>query len=101
MTELDNFSRWYEEEHIPLLQKVQGYLSCYRGSLMWSSKKAEENASQPLKYAAFHRYASPNGLNGSPEYTKATSGPWRQQIVDAVGDRKDRHVWAFQQTHLA
>jgi hypothetical protein len=94
MMHLDDTNRWYEEEHIPLLLKVPGYLSAYRGSLVWSSPGSED----VLKYMTIHRYGPQNGLGTSEEYKQATSTAWRTVIMGYIGDKKSRSTWTFVKT---
>lgn len=98
MTILDEFNRWYEEEHIPMLSKVPGWQSTYRGKLLLLSSKAEQDTP---KYAAFHRYAKENGSDTSEEWKAATSTEWGGKIREAIAKdgRKSRSAWEYQNTH--
>jgi hypothetical protein len=98
MTILDEFNRWYEEEHVPMLSKVPGWISTYRGKLVLLSSKAEQGT---CKHAAFHRYSPENGSDTSQEWKAATSTEWGNKIREAIAKdgRKTRSTWEYQDTH--
>lgn len=97
ISHLDEFNRWYEEEHIPLLSKIPGYLSAQRGSLMITSD--EEN--QPPKFAAMYRYANENGQGKSEEWKASVSTEWAVKMMGICEKegRKERSVWEYVETH--
>ncbi|KAI3396506.1 hypothetical protein diail_12126 [Diaporthe ilicicola] len=79
--------KWYEEEHIPMLSKVPGWLRTRR---FRTSISLDKNA--PLKYLILHEYAKENGLGG-PEYKAATSTQWREEIFAKVIGNKHRRTY--------
>lgn len=81
--------KWYEEEHIPMLSKVPGWLRTRR---FRTSTSLDKNA--PLKYLILHEYARENGLGG-PEYKAATSTKWREEIFAKVIANKHRRTYSL------
>jgi len=82
------FHKWYDEEHVPLLSKVPGWLRSRRYILADSGVSgalpgASAAYKPPLKFLAVHDYSSPDGLNG-PEWKTATSTPWRNKVFENV-----------------
>lgn len=81
------FHRWYDEEHVPLLRKVPGWLRTRRFILTDSGVTGmlpgSSEYKQPLRFLALHDYSSPDGLDG-PEWKAATSTPWRDKIFANV-----------------
>ncbi|KAL1853562.1 hypothetical protein Daus18300_011766 [Diaporthe australafricana] len=81
--------KWYEEEHIPMLSKVPGWLRTRR---FRTATSLDKNA--PLKYLTLHEYAKENGLGG-PEYKAATSTKWREEIFANVIGNKHRRTYSL------
>lgn len=81
------FHRWYDEEHVPLLRKVPGWLRTRRFILEDSGAagalKGTEGFKPPPKFLAMHEYADDQGLSG-PEWKAAVSTPWRDKIFENV-----------------
>ncbi|KAH8119871.1 hypothetical protein DFH11DRAFT_13246 [Phellopilus nigrolimitatus] len=80
-----DFHKWYDEEHIPLLSKVPGWLRSRRFILADSGAsgalKETDGFKAPPKFLALHEYTSAENL-ASPEWKTATSTPWRNKVVD-------------------
>lgn len=66
-----DFNSWYDEEHIPLLMRVPGWLRIRRYSLLEGNGPG---------YLALHDLASESSLE-TPEYQAATTTPWRDRVV--------------------
>lgn len=81
--------KWYEEEHIPMLSKVPGWL---RTRIFRTSISLDKDA--PLKYLILHEYTKENGLGG-PEYQAATSTKWREGIFEKVIANKHRRAYSL------
>ncbi|MCJ1301055.1 hypothetical protein MMC08_003854 [Hypocenomyce scalaris] len=76
--------KWYNEEHVPMLSKVPGWLRTRR--FVTSSL---EGAAE-IEYLALHEYGPKNGLGGA-EFQAATSTPWNHEIMtNAVRERRRR-----------
>ncbi|USP75205.1 uncharacterized protein yc1106_02479 [Curvularia clavata] len=84
----EELKKWYEEEHVPLLQKVPGWRRTRR--FVTSYLDLESGHKTEKEYLALHEYAPQNGLGG-PEFKAATTTQWCDKIYkDVVKDRKRR-----------
>ncbi|UPX10567.1 uncharacterized protein EKO05_0001219 [Ascochyta rabiei] len=84
----EELKKWYEEEHVPLLQKVPGWRRTRRFETSYLDLQA--NKSLQKEFLALHEYAPQNGLGG-PEFQRATTTEWCGKIYkDIVKDRKRR-----------
>ncbi|PSS29598.1 hypothetical protein PHLCEN_2v2746 [Hermanssonia centrifuga] len=92
----DDYNKWYDEEHIPLLSKVPGWIRSRRFILKDSGKLGvvgKTDQSPAPKYLAVHEWASLDGKD-SEEYKHAVSTPWRERVVkDVVA--YERRVFKF------
>lgn len=79
--------KWYDEEHVPMLSKVPGWLRTRRYRTATALDKEA-----PLKYLILHEYARENGLGG-PEYKAATSTKWRDDVFARVIASKHRRTY--------
>ncbi|KAF2768919.1 alpha/beta-hydrolase [Teratosphaeria nubilosa] len=76
---LDEFNKWYEEEHVVMLSKTPGWLRTRRFQLVAPGLKGMPPAGQ-VECLAVHDYEEKNGLGG-PEHTAAQKTPWRQKVA--------------------
>ena len=84
----EELKKWYEEEHVPLLQKVPGWRRTRR--FVTSYLDIQANSSLQKEFLALHEYAPENGLGG-PEFQAATTTEWCDKIYkNVVQDRKRR-----------
>ncbi|EOA84872.1 hypothetical protein ACJQWK_06908 [Exserohilum turcicum] len=84
----EELRKWYEEEHVPLLQKVPGWRRTRR--FVTSYLDVESGHRTEREFLALHEYAPQNGLGG-PEFKAATTTAWCDKIYkDVVRDRKRR-----------
>ena len=84
----EELKKWYEEEHVPLLQKVPGWRRTRR--FVTSYLDIQANSSLQKEFLALHEYAPQNGLGGE-EFVAATTTKWCDKIyADVVKDRKRR-----------
>jgi pimeloyl-ACP methyl ester carboxylesterase len=84
----EELKKWYEEEHVPLLQKVPGWRRTRRFSTSYLD--LQSNSALQKEFLALHEYAPENGLGG-PEFQAAISTEWCDKIYkDVVKDRKRR-----------
>jgi hypothetical protein len=72
----DDFNKWYDEEHIPLLAAVPGVLCARRFRATQS----------PLKYVALYHVAAPEVVS-CEAWKKAVDTPWTQRIRPHMRDR--------------
>lgn len=78
--------KWYNEEHVPMLSKVPGWLRTRR--FVTSSVEGKEE----IEYLALHEYTPRNGLGGE-EFRAATSTPWNNKIMTEVVQEKRRRTY--------
>lgn len=84
----EELKKWYEEEHVPLLQKVPGWRRTRR--FVTSYLDLESGHKTEKEFLALHEYAPENGLGG-PEFVAATTTEWCDKIYkDVVKERKRR-----------
>lgn len=79
----EDFNRWYEEEHIPLLSKVPGWLRGRRFVLKESQRfegDVQVTGKPAPKYLHVIEWEHLEGRE-SEEYKHATSTPWRERVV--------------------
>ncbi|CAM1509654.1 Fc.00g033930.m01.CDS01 [Cosmosporella sp. VM-42] len=80
----EDVHRWYTDEHVPLLEKIPGWIRSRRFKLSRSFHPDEDP-----HWFAIHEYTATNG-NGGPEFSYATSTAWRQRIMaDTTQDRRN------------
>lgn len=92
----DDFNKWYDEEHIPMLAKAPGWVRSRRFVLKDAGQRGVEGQKEqktPPKYLAVHEWASLDAFE-SPEYKAAVSTPWTEKILGNVVAR-ERRVMAF------
>lgn len=88
----EEYKRWSEEEHAPLLSKVPGWRRSRRfkySSVVKPLGPADEI--KHIEYMALHEYDPENGLGTSPEFKAATTTPWTTKVnTEIVGEKKRR-----------
>ncbi|PCH34005.1 hypothetical protein WOLCODRAFT_135445 [Wolfiporia cocos MD-104 SS10] len=90
----EEFNKWYDEEHIPMLAKAPGWVRSRR-FILKDAGHLGGNAEQgpPPKYLAVHEWASMDVFE-SKEYKEALSTPWMERIFQGVV-RRERRVMTF------
>lgn len=84
----EELKKWYEEEHVPMLQKVPGWRRTRRFETSYLD--LESGHRKDKEFLALHEYAPENGLGG-PEFQAAISTEWCNKIYrDVVKERKRR-----------
>ncbi|KAK1625737.1 Alpha/Beta hydrolase protein [Colletotrichum phormii] len=84
------FKKWYDEEHIPMLSKVPGWL---RTRLLKISSIGDGVGSKTT-FFVLHDYARTNGLGG-PEHKASTATPWAAEMVKKVAGMNRRTYSLF------
>ena len=82
----DDFNKWYDEEHIPMLVKAPGWVRSRRFVLKDAGQRGVEGQKEqktPPKYLAVHEWASPAAFE-TAEFREATSTPWRARMVEGA-----------------
>lgn len=78
----EEYNKWYDEEHIPLIATIPGWIRSRRFVLKdWSRAGVEGQTNQipPPKYLAVHEYARTDALL-SPDTRVRLYTPWMQKM---------------------
>lgn len=86
----EELEKWYNEEHVPLLQKVPGWRRTRR--FVTSYLDLESGHRKEKEFLALHEYAPQNGLGG-PEFVAATTTKWCDKIYANVVRERKRRVY--------
>ncbi|KAE8862491.1 hypothetical protein PTNB29_05053 [Pyrenophora teres f. teres] len=86
----EELKKWYEDEHVPLLQKVPGWRRTRR--FVTSYLDLESGHKTEKEFLALHEYAPQNGLGG-PEFVAATTTEWCDKIYKNVVKERKRRVY--------
>ncbi|KAF5392217.1 hypothetical protein D9757_001420 [Collybiopsis confluens] len=92
-------NKWYEEEHVPLLSKINGWVRSRRYTLHNDFTRASESGDLGIpvyKYLAVHDF-SVGQYWETPEWKAAVSTPWREKVVKNVTGRELRHFELFRE----
>ncbi|TRM66848.1 hypothetical protein BD626DRAFT_484023 [Schizophyllum amplum] len=81
----EEFNKWYNEEHLALLEKVPGWLRGRRYTLVGAKARGAAPEAQ-LKYLAVHEL-SHDGFMESAELKEAMSTPWREDVMKDVTNK--------------
>lgn len=84
----EELKKWYDQEHVPLLQKVPGW----RRTRRFVTSYLDLKDGKPKEFLALHEYAPENGLGG-PEFVAATSTEWNDRIYKDVVEEKRRRTY--------
>jgi hypothetical protein len=94
----EEYNRWYEEEHIPLLAKVPGWLRSTRWMLKDAHGKdmAEVDKSKVPRFLAIHEWESKESLV-TKEMKVATTTEWRARVMGSIDpvaeERRQFGLW--------
>ncbi|KAK3950848.1 Alpha/Beta hydrolase protein [Pseudoneurospora amorphoporcata] len=83
--------QWYEEEHIPMLSKIPGWL---RSRVLRTPSAIEGSNAGETKIITLHEYAPQNGLGG-PEHKASMDTPWRTEVFDKYITAKGRRTYSL------
>ncbi|KIY70237.1 hypothetical protein CYLTODRAFT_392388 [Cylindrobasidium torrendii FP15055 ss-10] len=85
------FNKWYEEEHMPMLARVPGWLRGRRFTFEKESPVGRGDAAgQPiLKYLAIHELEN-NSFAETEEFKAAVSTPWRARVAEGITGKSMR-----------
>ncbi|KAJ4299663.1 hypothetical protein N0V90_004909 [Kalmusia sp. IMI 367209] len=84
----EELTKWYREEHVPLLSAVPGW----RRTRRFVTSYLDLQDGKKKEYMALHEYAPQNGLGGE-EFKKATSTEWTKKIYESIIESKRRRVY--------
>ncbi|KAI9708038.1 MAG: hypothetical protein M1820_004242 [Bogoriella megaspora] len=74
---VEDFERWYREEHLPMLSKVPGYRRSHRYII---GPRTVLTTGEPPNYLAIHSFDHFNALDG-PEALAGNTTPWTVKHV--------------------
>lgn len=94
-SDLDDFNKWYEEEHIDMLSKVPGWLRTRRFQMVVGGLKGMPPQGE-VECLAVHDYEIKNGLGG-PEHNAARETPWRNRVFKKIISN-ERREWTHHLT---
>ncbi|VDB86642.1 unnamed protein product [Peniophora sp. CBMAI 1063] len=87
----DEYNKWYDEEHIPLLSRIPGWLRSRRYVLVdegvfGTDTGPHKRSGRPAKYLAIHEYDTSNasGRTETPEHKAAMGTEWMAKIEETV-----------------
>ena len=92
----DTFARWYDEEHIPMLSALPGWVRSRRFVLKdWRrlGKEGQTNQEPPPKFLQIHEFESLDAVK-DPEQQKLWETPLKADM-DKVVTRKDLRVFTY------
>lgn len=89
-SDLEDFDKWYEEEHTEMLSKIPGWLRTRRFRMVVGGIKGMPPSGQ-LECLALHDFEANNGLGG-PEHDAAVDSPWRTNVMSKIVS-KERRLW--------
>ena len=81
-------TKWYKEEHLPMLSKIPGWLR----SRIFRTPAAIEGGKGEFKIVTLHEYAKENGLGGA-EHKASMSTPWRDDVFAKYVAHKGRRTY--------
>ncbi|KZV74892.1 hypothetical protein PENSPDRAFT_154043 [Peniophora sp. CONT] len=95
----DEYNKWFDEEHLPLVSRFPGWLRSRRfvlvneNSLVFGTDTgAHKRTSPPAKYLTIHEYDTPDASarKETQEYKYATSTEWMAKIEKTVISKSKR-----------
>ncbi|KDQ63312.1 hypothetical protein JAAARDRAFT_147496 [Jaapia argillacea MUCL 33604] len=92
----EEYNKWYDEEHIPMLAKVPGWIRSRRFVLKEAQclgTEGSKSQKKPPKFLAMHEWES-DGFANTEEYKAAAETEWRLRMVKEVIN-KERRVFQF------
>ncbi|EIW53839.1 uncharacterized protein TRAVEDRAFT_51581 [Trametes versicolor FP-101664 SS1] len=92
----DEFNKWYDEEHVPMLAKVPGWMRSRRFVLEAAGATGSEAADvgRPPKYLAIHEWESLAALE-TDELKEAVSTSWMAKLVETAFVEERRRAFKF------
>ncbi|KAF2096248.1 hypothetical protein NA57DRAFT_59306 [Rhizodiscina lignyota] len=90
----NEFNAWYEDEHVPYLQKCPGWLRSVRCIIEDSrdprdTSNPEGNTASRAKYLAFHEWEDGDKVYASDEHKYAITTPWRMRIMTSIDEKSE------------
>ncbi|KAI0634626.1 hypothetical protein C8Q77DRAFT_1055686 [Trametes polyzona] len=89
------FDRWYDEEHIPMLAKVPGWVRSRRFVLEFAAATGTEaKEGRPPKHLSIHEWETPAAFD-TTEFKDALQTPWMAKIKETAVVEARRRVFKF------
>jgi hypothetical protein len=93
----EELDRWYDEEHIPLLSTVPGWLRSTRWELAdakgAAGSRPNSNEGKLPQFMAIHEWESSERF-AHPEFKRAISTEWRNSVMERQNkDKEERRSW--------
>ncbi|KAK0219860.1 hypothetical protein IW262DRAFT_1448371 [Armillaria fumosa] len=79
----EEFNKWFNEEHIGLLEKIPGWLRGRRYSLVTATSRREAIGKPVFKYLAVHDFDNGEFMK-TPEWAAAIDTPWKTKVMEGV-----------------
>ncbi|KAK0489536.1 hypothetical protein EDD18DRAFT_1081282 [Armillaria luteobubalina] len=79
----EEFNKWFNEEHMGLLEKIPGWLRGRRYSLVTATSRREAIGKPVFKYIAVHDFDNGDFMK-TPEWAAALDTPWKTKIMEGV-----------------
>lgn len=89
----ENFNRWYDEEHIPMIAQLPGWVRSRRFVLKdWGKMGVEGQKEQlpPPKYLAVHEWESGIEVINDAKVRESWQTPWKTEVDKFVVRREKR-----------
>ena len=94
----DEYNKWYDEEHIPLLSRIPGWLRSRRfvlvdeGDVIGTDTGAHKRSGRPAKFLQIHEYdiSASSGRAQSQEFKDAMGTEWMARIEKTIVSRTKR-----------
>ena len=93
---VEEYHKWYEEEHVPMLAKCPGWLRTSRWELVDARDPRKWDVEQTgfAKFLTLHEWVDADVLYASPEVKDATTTPWRDKIIPRCDAKtEERRLW--------
>lgn len=88
------FNKWYNEEHVPIIAKVDGYIRGRRFKLVSEFGRGEAEGQSVGQYVAVYEFAN-EGVLGDEQFKIARSTPWRAEIMEKAVVSVDLRMFAL------
>jgi len=99
----EEFNRWYEDEHVPLLSKCPGWLRSTRWTLLNERDPrpdGKDHTESTARFLACHEWKSARVAFESEEFRHAVTTPWREKIMTNVDPAtEERRMWVAWSHH--
>jgi hypothetical protein len=78
----EGLKKFYDEEHFPRLDDVEGYRRGVRYKA--GPESPTTNLSKQARFLALHDWDEKTGMHNTPEMDKVSNTPWTNQVMNDV-----------------